>query len=280
MKELVKTKLSGLKTADEKYNFLREFLQELILQILDRHKYFRNLAFVGGTALRMLYDLPRFSEDLDFCLINKRNFNFNKMLETLQKELSLSGFEVEISKSATRTVYSSFVKFKKILFELALSPHPEEKLFIKLEIDSNPPKGYKTEINLINKNFFFKVLNYEPASLFASKLHAFLFRKYAKGRDFYDLLWFLTRKTPVNFKLLNAAAKQTEKKPFHLDAVKLKEMLVKKIRQVNFKHLQNELAPFLLNKHELAYFQAEYFINAIERGLATTKEKRTKKGGG
>src|SRR3989338_5290225 len=99
MKELIKGKLAGLRTDDEKYNFLREFLQELTLQIIDRHKYFRNLAFVGGTALRMIYDLPRFSEDLDFCLTSKTGFDFDQMLATIKKEMALNGFEAGIAKS-------------------------------------------------------------------------------------------------------------------------------------------------------------------------------------
>lgn len=265
MKELLKTKLSGLRSADEKYNFLREFLQELILQSIDRHKYFRDLAFVGGTALRMIYDLPRFSEDLDFCLIMKKGFAFNKMLDDIGRELSLAGFEADISRSETRTMLGSFVKFKKILFELGLSAHREERLFVKLEIDSNPPRGYAKEVSLINKNFLFKVQSYDLPSLLASKLHAFLFRKYAKGRDFYDLLWFLAKKVPVNFKLLNAAAWQTVKKDLKIDALKLKELLIKRIEHVNFKHLQAELAPFLIDKHEIEYFHKDYFINAIEK---------------
>ena len=265
MKELAKAKLAGIKTTDEKYNFLREFLQELILQILDRHKYFKYLAFVGGTALRVIYDLPRFSEDLDFCLMHKQGFDFEILLETLKRALALNGFEVDIANSSKRTVYGSFIKFKNILYETGLSAHASEKLLIKLEIDSNPPEGYKTEISLINKNFLFKVGHYDLPSLFSGKLHTFLFRKYVKGRDFYDFLWFLTRKTEINYPLLNAAADQTEKKAFKLDTNKLKELLIKKIHQVNFSHIRNELAPFIAIKHELEYFHAEHFLKLIEK---------------
>jgi predicted nucleotidyltransferase component of viral defense system len=263
MKELIKTKLHGLKSREEKYNFLREFLQELVLQILDRHHYFKNLAFVGGTALRIIYDLPRFSEDLDFSLINKKDFDFDKMLARLEKDLSLNGLEVEIAKATTRTVFSSFVKFKGILYELGLTPHAKENLFIKIEIDSNPPAGYATEVKLINKNFLFKVLSYDLPSLFASKLHAFLFRKYAKGRDYYDLLWFLTRKTKVNFELLNTAAHQTEKKNFDINPANLQTLLNDKIDRTNLTHIQKELLPFLADKHEIEFFQAEYLKQAI-----------------
>ena len=265
MREIIRKKLAGLRSADEKYNFLREFLQELVLQIIDRRRYTRNVAFVGGTALRMLYDLPRFSEDLDFSLVLRKGFDFIKMLKVVQADLSLAGFEVEMSRSKTRTVLSAFVKFKSILHELGLSSHPGEKIFIKLEIDSDPPKGYRTEISLINKNVLFKVCNYDLPSLFAAKLHAFLFRKYAKGRDFYDLLWLLTRKTPINYKLLNAAAKQTEGKAFKLDAARVKDLLLRKIRKTDFRRIKKDIEPFLVNYQEIEYFQAEYFLSAIEK---------------
>ncbi|MBU0672427.1 MAG: nucleotidyl transferase AbiEii/AbiGii toxin family protein, partial [Candidatus Margulisbacteria bacterium] len=204
MKDILLTKLAGLRTNEEKYNVTREFLQELVLQIIDRQGYFTHLAFIGGTALRIIYDLPRFSEDLDFCLIKKNGFRFDSLLKTLKRELALNGFEVEetAADKKERAVLGEFIRFKGLLFELGLTSHKSEKLFIKLEIDSKPPAGYRTEVVMVNKNFLFKVQSYDLPSLFAAKLHAFLFRKYAKGRDYYDLLWFLARKTPVNYKLL------------------------------------------------------------------------------
>lgn len=252
MMDLLLKKLEKLETAEEKYNFAREFLQELILQILDRKGYFKNLAFVGGTALRVLYDLPRFSEDLDFSLVNKRGFNFLTLLKTIQKELELNGYSVEEARG-------------KLLLTLGLSSHKSEKLFIKLEIDSNPPAGYETEVSLVNKNFLFKVQCYKADSLFASKLHALLFRKYAKGRDYYDLLWFLTRGVPINFKLLSSAASQTEKKTSSLDAKKTKELLLAKLNKIDFSGTLSDVEAFLEKKEEAAYFKREYFIGAVDK---------------
>lgn len=221
----------------------------------------------GEQLYRILYDLPRFSEDLDFCLVGEKGFNFGSLLETIRKELTLNGFEIELTRSRDRTVLSEFIKFKGLLFDLGLTRHKAEKLFIKLEIDSNPPPGYKTEIVLVNKDFLFKVRSYDLPSFFASKLHAFLFRKYIKGRDYYDLLWFLTRKTPVNYELLSAAAEQTEGKEYHLDAGALKKMLTDKIGRVDFSHVLRDVAAFLSRKEEKEYFKKEYFISAIEKGL-------------
>ena len=267
MKELLLDKIKKLGSSEEKYSVAREFLQELILQIMDRGGYSSCLAFVGGTALRILYDLSRFSEDLDFCLINNKGFHFDKLLATIKKELELNGFEVEISKGKDRTVLSEFIRFKGLLHELGIAGQKDEKLFIKLEIDSNPPSGYGTEVQLINKDFLFKVQSYDLPSLFASKLHAFLFRKYVKGRDFYDLLWFMSKKTPVNYKLLSAAASQTEKKAFHIDAELLKKLLIDKVGKTDFPHVSRDVAVFLHKKEEKEYFKKEYFLAAIEKGI-------------
>ena len=269
MKDVLAAKIAGLGSNEEKYNVAREFLQELILQIMDRQGYFSNLAFVGGTALRILYDLPRFSEDLDFSLAKKNGFQFENLLSTIKRELGLNGFDVEASADKKkRNVLGEFIRFKGLLFDLNLSKHKTEKMFIKLEIDANPPAGYQTEVLMVNKNFLFKVQIYDLPSLFASKLHAFLFRKYAKGRDYYDLLWFLAKKTPVNYALLSTAAEQTEGKKYHFDVTVLKRQLIEKIAQTDFHKVSSDAAIFMSNKAEREYFKKEYFIGAVEQGLA------------
>jgi len=265
MKEALLKELEKLASKHAKYNFTREYLQELILQIIDRKGYFKYMAFVGGTALRILYDLPRFSEDLDFSLVKKKGFSFTALLKTIKKELELNGYEIEEAKGREKTVLSEFIRFKGLLYELGLTTQKSEKLFIKLEIDSSPPKGFETEVIMVNKDFLYKVQCYDPASLFASKLHAVLFRKYNKGRDYYDLLWFLTRGIPINYDLLSSAAAQTEKSTVHFDAGKTKELLTARINGINFTSLLNDVRAFLENSKEAEYFRKEYFIGAVEK---------------
>jgi predicted nucleotidyltransferase component of viral defense system len=265
MKDVLLKKLKGFASNEERYNFTREFLQELILQILDRKGYFKNLAFVGGTALRIIYDMPRFSEDLDFSLINKKGFSFTALLKTIKRELELTGYSVEELKSKDKTVLGEFIRFKGLLYELGLSKDKNEKLFIKLEVDSNPPGKFETEIVMVNRNFLYKVQCYKPDSLFAAKLHAVLFRKYEKGRDYYDLLWFLTRKTAINYDLLSNAAAQTEKKHTAINADTLRGLLVARLNKINFALLLSEIRPFLERKEEAEYFKKEYFLKAVEK---------------
>jgi predicted nucleotidyltransferase component of viral defense system len=268
MKTVLMKLITPFNSHAEKYNFAREYLQELVLQIIDRHGYFANLAFVGGTALRILYDLPRFSEDLDFSLINNKDFVFPSLLKTIKKELELNGYEIEEAKHKEKTVLSDFIRFKGLLYELGLSKQSNEKLFIKLEVDSRPPSGYETEVVLANKNFLFKVVCYKADSLFASKLHAILFRNYEKGRDYYDLLWFLTRKTPINYLLLSNAANQTEKTASSLDAARTKNLLLAKIEGANFANIIRDMRPFLEKSAEVEYFKKDYFLGAIEKYFA------------
>src|SRR5579864_5046145 len=122
-------------TSLDKVNFLREFLQLDILRILDEKGYFNKIAFVGGTALRILYDLRRFSEDLDFSVTEPSDFSFSKMIEAIAKELQYENIAIETICKDSKTVGSAFIKFKGLPHELGLSSLKDQKLFIKLEID-------------------------------------------------------------------------------------------------------------------------------------------------
>lgn len=266
MYEILKTRLNEL-GADktEKYNYLREYLQLLILKILDETGYFRNIAFVGGTALRILYDLNRFSEDLDFCLVNKSNFSFNMMMGMLKKRLEQENFNITFTGSKeSKIVASTFIKFDQILFDLDLSLHKDQKLSIKIEVDQNPPKAFNTEFTMINKEFLIGINHYDLPSLFSGKLHAILCRAYTKGRDYYDLMWFLARKIEPNYPLLSKAIEQTEKKKLHLNHVQLIKLLYENIEKVDFRKIRLDIEPFLADGKEIRYFEKNYFLQLIK----------------
>lgn len=263
MLNLIKKNISGIPGREMKIHTTREFLQLLILKIIYDKGYFKNLAFVGGTALRLIYDLRRFSEDLDFSLINKEGYKFDIFLRRVIYELEKVGFSLDIKKSMEGAVQSAMFKFKDILFPLGLSNQKSQKLFIKLEFDSNPPKGWNTEISLISKHFVFTVTHFDITSLYATKLHACFFRKYTKGRDFYDLLWYFGKKMLPNFKLLNNAIEQTESQNFGIDAKNFSDFLREKLATIDFVKVRKDVERFIEDKNELKLLGRDLILKLI-----------------
>jgi len=126
-----------------------------------------------------------------------------------------------------------------------LSNLPEQKVFIKIEIDTNPPSGYNTEVSLINKLFVFDVVHFDLPFLYATKIHACFFRKYVKGRDFYDLMWYLTKKVTPNYKLLNNAIAQTHKKGnISISSENFKEFLKTRLLKIDFAKVKKDVERF------------------------------------
>lgn len=263
MLEAIKEKLQKYGNKTDKYNYLREYLQLLILKILDEKGYFRHVAFVGGTALRILYDLKRFSEDLDFSLINKSRYSFKKMIDTIVAELQHANLPVTANIKDNKVVAHAFLRFDQLLFTLGLSTHKDQKLSIKIEVDEDPPTGYETELTLINKEFLININHYNLSSLYAGKLHALLHRPYAKGRDYYDLLWYLSRKTEPNFLLLDQSILQTQKNNPRLDQAKLNQLLHEHFNKTDFKKISQDITPFLMDAGELRYFDKTFFLNLL-----------------
>lgn len=251
MIDVLKQQFKPSMDSEEKINRVREFLQVLCLKIIHDKGYFENMAFVGGTALRILYDLRRFSEDLDFSVTKKKGYDFLKIISVITSELELYGFNVESKNSVDKTVQSSFLKFNNLLNELGLSQMKEQKLSIRMEVDSNPPAGWNLQTTLINKTYIFNILHFDLPSLYATKLHACFFRKFIKGRDFYDLLWYLGRKAKPNFILLNNAIKQTESRDLKLNEKNFKSFLLGKLEKVDFISVRKDVGRFLEDKKEL-----------------------------
>lgn len=267
MKEVILEKLRTVERAENKLNVLREFLQCLALKYIEEKGYFKNIAFVGGTALRFLYGLRRFSEDLDFSLIVKGNFDFGLFLSELIKTFSGWNIEVEAKEKSVRTVNGAFLKFPGIMHEVGISGRKDQKLMIKIEVDSNPPKGWHTESSFSQKYFPVNILHYDKPSLYAGKLHAVLYRQYAKGRDFYDLMWFLGEKVTPNFSQLENAIYQTTKEKPSLDMKIVGDMLLKKIAEVDFQKIQDELMRFVEDRTEAQYVTREHLEQMLKQFL-------------
>ena len=267
MIEILKQQLNTTMSEEEKINRVREFLQILCLKIIHDKGYFKSMAFVGGTALRILYDLRRFSEDLDFSVIKKKGYNFLDIISGLEYELKLYGLKVQVKNKAEKIVHSSFLKFSQLLNDLRLSQLKEQKLSIRVDIDSNPPKGWNTQNTLVNKTYIFNILHYDLPSLYATKLHACFFRRFIKGRDFYDFLWYLGRKIKPNLILLNNAIRQTESRNLKLDEKNFKRFLLEKLEGVDFNFVKRDLQRFLQDKKELDLLNFRLIKKSIEGGL-------------
>ena len=263
MIQLLKDKLKGAQDAETKLNLAREFLQFLILKILADRLAFKHLAFVGGTALRILYGLRRFSEDLDFSLLDKRDYDFDKLIGGVLIDIRQSQLPVEVRIKTSNTVQSAMLKFKGVLWELKLSALKEESLSVKVEVDTNPPAGARDTAQLVVKDFAFSVRHFDLPSMFATKLHACFYRKYVKGRDFYDLVWYIGRRVEPNFRLLNEAVKQTERADPKVTRENFKGYLSSQLSQIDFVNVKKDVERFLVDKSDLKLLDKELIISSV-----------------
>lgn len=191
---------------------VREYLQARILQSMQDRGMFGRWAFVGGTALRFLYAIPRFSEDLDFSLLTPGDdAGLPPALAGVRQALHAEGYRVEVTTRERKTVAAGSVKFPGLLHELGLSRRAEQVLSVKVEVDTNPPAGAAIATTVVRRHVTLNLCHYDKASLLGGKLHAILNRPWPKGRDLYDLAWYLAdRSWPApNLVLLNAALAQT-----------------------------------------------------------------------
>ena len=145
MIEFLQNQIAGSVSDENKINRLRETLQLLCLKILYDKDFLSKIAFVGGTALRVLYDMRRFSEDLDFSVINKKGYDFTELISSLHREFKLYGLEMKVKTKTFNTVQSSMLKFPALLNAMGLSAFENQNLSIKIEVDSNPPSGWQIE---------------------------------------------------------------------------------------------------------------------------------------
>jgi len=239
----------------EEENSLREISQEITLAALSRGDFFKKAAFQGGTCLRIFYGLERFSEDLDFVLKSpNRQFSFKPYVRNMAMEFESYGYRLEVSdrSKAEDTVKKCFLKDDSLGKVLNLT-HLKgvtnaRKIRIKLEVDTNPPAGSGFANKFLDFPFPFAVTLQDMHSLFAGKSHALLCREYIKGRDWYDFIWYTSRRVKMNWELLSKAINQQG--PWKGQNIKInrdwyiKEM-VKKIEGVDWKAAKEEMTRFL-----------------------------------
>ena len=248
MKEYIQTLIRNDLDPVQKRNIVREYLQSRILESLQRSGAMIPLAFHGGTALRFLYRIARFSEDLDFALEHPSpSYDFRSYLKDVQSGFTSEGYKLQIKVNDQKTVHSAFVRFYGLLYETHLSPQPNEALSVKIEVDTNPPVGAGLEIDLVRRHITLRLQHHDRASLLAGKLHAILQRDYAKGRDLYDLMWYLSDPDwpEPNLVLLRNALSQTGWKGPIPSSENWRGLIYERLRIINWKVVVNDVRPFL-----------------------------------
>lgn len=258
---------------------IREILQQTALLGLERQGFFEKAAFYGGTALRILFGLDRFSEDLDFTLLRpNENFDFSPFLEGMRKELLSFGFNMEVTKkvkSIETSIVSAFMKMNTIELYLAIGEESKaksiihnEKVQIKLEVDINPPPHVRFENRLVLNPVTFYVLTLHKSDLFAGKMSALLYRAWkgrVKGRDWYDLIWYIQNKVPLSLSYLEACMKQAGNlEPNNsLNSHKLMEMLNAKIQSIDWESAKADMRSFISDPHRLDIWSPQFFSGLI-----------------
>lgn len=267
-------------TRTDHINALKQVIQELALTGLWRAKFFEYGAFYGGTALRILYGLPRFSEDLDFTLLKaEEDFNLQPYFQAVKTELSAWGFETEItakSKQPEAGIESAFIKAKTKLHLLKVGVPADlvqtaenELLKVKFEVDTNPPHSFETEVKYLLRPVPCNIRAVSLTQMFAGKVHAVLCRNWksrVKGRDWYDLVWFVSRKIACPLACLESRMRQSGhwKEAAHPEAQNTSKLLKDKLYKVDLQEAKREAQLFVNNPQELEVWSVGFFEHCID----------------
>ena len=235
-------------------NIAREYLQARILGALQRAGAMTSLAFHGGTCLRFLFSLPRYSEDLDFALEGGHaGYRLRGWLQAVRAELAAEHYRIDLRVQDSRTVHGAWARFPGLLYEIGLSPHRAEVLAIKIEVDTRPPAGATMDTSLVRRHETLRLFHHDRASLLAGKLHAVLQRPYTKGRDLYDLAWYLSDPEwpPPNLVLLNAALRQTDWRGPEMTPRTWRRSLAERMDAMDWGRAVTDLHPFLERQEDI-----------------------------
>jgi predicted nucleotidyltransferase component of viral defense system len=277
--QIIQEKLDSYqcKTEQEETNALKEITQELALAALARSNFFKTAVFQGGTCLRILYGLDRFSEDLDFVLKEPSSaFSFEPFLASMKLEFEAYGYHLQVQdrKQVDKAVKNIFLKDASIGKLLSLNfnrprinPLP---IKVKLEVDTNPPAGSAFEDKYLDFPFPSAIIVQDLPSLFAGKMHALLCRDYIKGRDWYDFAWYVSRKTPLNFALLSNALDQAgpwKGQSLRVDKDWVLTELAKKIRSIRWRAAQDDVRRFIKPNQipSIELWGEPFFLDRLEK---------------
>lgn len=266
MKPYLETLVEGATSPLQGRNLTREYLQARILGGLQQAGAMIPLAFHGGTALRFLYAIPRYSEDLDFALERpSADYDFRDYLRAIRREFTAENYEVTVKLNDRKVVHSAFVRFPGLLYELRLSPHRSEMLAVKVEVDTRPPAGAGLATTVIRRHVLLHLQHHDRATLLAGKIHALLQRDYVKGRDLYDLVWYLSDPDwpPPNLILLNNALQQTGWTGEHLIEANWRDVVRERVAGLPWERVVADVRPFLERKADIEILTRETVLGVL-----------------
>ena len=266
----------------DEINAMKEIIQEIVLSGLSRGRFFDEAAFYDGTALRILYGLDRFSEDLDFALIKPNiNFDLSKYFTFIENEVKSYGLNLVVNKKEKgeySNITSAFLKgdtMEHVLLFFTDNNHQTNNkvlkdIKIKFVVDINPPAGANYELKYQLLPSPYQIRLYDLPSLFAGKIHAILCRKWnlrTKGRDLYDYVFFLSLNTKVNIDLVKNKLIESkyikESDSFNIDI--LRELLKEKFKEINYDNAREDVKPFIKNISSLDLWSKEFFISITDK---------------
>ncbi len=245
-----------------------EVMQQVVLAGLARGGFFKEAAFYGGTCLRIFHGLKRYSEDMDFSLLQKNpDFKLENYFQAIIDEARVVGREVSITRKEKKNfgkVESAFLKDNTDVYNLSFQT--EKTLKIKIEVDTLPPLEFQTEQKLLVQPTSFMTRCFTLPDLYAGKMHALVFRQWKnriKGRDWYDFEWYIRNGVPLDFKHLQIRAKEFN--GIDLTIEEFQNLLRERLSSGDIQSVKADVEPFIINKQELDIWSNDYFLQLADR---------------
>lgn len=250
-------------------NAEQEVCQKIALAGLHRGGFFEHAAFYGGTCLRMFHGLPRFSEDMDFSLVEKRDdVHLENYFDAIREEFHLAGFEIDIVKKEKKTfgrVESAFLKENTETYDIKVQTKKMVK--VKIELDTDPPLLFNTEQRLLLKPYSFMTRCFILPDLFAGKMHALVYRAWQhriKGRDWFDFEWYVRNEVPLDFQHLQARIREFSDQDVSRE--EFMEQLRSKLSTANIENVKQDVIPYISSNQyrELEIWSNDYFLQLAD----------------
>lgn len=255
---------------EQRVNAQRETMQKIVLAGLRRGGFFENAAFYGGTCLRLIHGLNRFSEDMDFSLTKKSDdIHLENYFQPIIDEFAITELPIEIQKKDKKIfgrVESAFLKENTEAYEIKFQTRKMMK--VKIELNTNPPLLFSTEQKILSEPYAFPVRCFTLPSLYAGKMHALVFRNWktrVKGRDWYDFEWYVRYNIPLEFKHLQERIREFSGQ--NISKEEFQQLLCDKLANTNIELVKQDVLPFIYghNSRDLDFWSNDYFLHLADR---------------